>query len=44
MYIYIDRYVYICMQKLYIQVAKQVRTMPVRGCDAEKGLALRSVI
>ena len=22
---------------IYIQVAKQVRTVPVRGCDAEKG-------
>ena len=27
-----------------IQVAKQVRTVPVRGCDAEKVLVLRSVI
>ena len=28
----------------YIQVAKQVRTVPVRGRDAEKSLVLRSVI
>ena len=27
-----------------IQVAKQVRTVPVRACDAEKVLVLRSVI
>ena len=26
-----------------IQVAKQVRTVPVRGCDTEKVLVLRSV-
>ena len=28
----------------FVQVAKQVRTVPVRGCDAEKGLVLGSVI
>ena len=31
-------------QIIYIQVAKQVRTVPVRGCDAERDLVLRSVI
>ena len=29
---------------IHIQVAKQVGTLPVRGCDAEKVLVLRSVI
>ena len=29
---------------IYIQVAQQVRTVPVRGCDAEQDLVLRSVI
>ena len=28
---------------IYIQVAKQVRTLSVRGCDAEKVLVLRNV-
>ena len=28
--------------ELYIQVAKQVRTVPSRGCNAEKVLVLRS--
>ena len=29
---------------IYIQIAKQARTLLVRGCDAEKTLVLRSVI
>ena len=30
--------------EIFIQVVKQVRTVPVRGCDAEKAFVLRSVI
>ena len=37
------KYIYTC-KYIHIQVAKQVRNVPVRGCDAEKVLVLGSVI
>ena len=36
--------IFIMFVLFIIQVAKQVRTVPARGCDAEKVLVLRSVI